>query len=633
MNPWSAQIPDLAQLRNLPLGELPRVADALRAHVLHSVSATGGHLSSNLGTVELSVALHRVFNTPHDRLIWDVGHQSYPHKILTGRGDRMPTLRKKNGLSGFPRRDESEFDAFGTAHSSTSISAALGMAMGARLQGERRRVVAVIGDGALSAGMAYEALNHAGEGLEDLIIILNDNDMSISPPVGSLNQYLSRRMQGQFYESLKSSSQQWLKSTLTPFFELAEHLEKGARRFVEQESLFTKLGVKDHGPVDGHDVVALVGCLEALKDAKGPQLLHVVTRKGKGYERAEQDPIAYHGPGPFDPKVGLVKPTQAPPLTYTQVFGQWLCDMAAADDRLVAITPAMREGSGMVAFSKLFPERYVDVGIAEQHALTLAAGLACEGMKPVVAIYSTFLQRAYDQLVHDIALQNLPVVLAIDRAGVVGADGATHAGAFDLAFLRCIPNMAIACPADEAQCRLLLSTAYALSQPSAVRYPRGSGPGAQVSMALPDPQTALAEFGKARWIRQGSRLAILSFGSLLKPASLVADALDASLVDMRWVKPLDEAMLAELAARHARWVVLEEGARMGGAASAVMEWLHDRALSCEVLSLGIPDAFTHQGEPGEVLADLGLNAAGIEAAIEARWLKDEAQTLGLRRVV
>ena len=500
------------------------------------------------------------------------------------------------------------------------------------------RVVAVIGDGALSAGMAYEALNHAGEGLEDLIIILNDNDMSISPPVGSLNQYLSRRMQGQFYESLKSPSQQWLKSTLTPFFELAEHLEKGARRFVEQESLFNKLGVKDHGPVDGHDVVALVSCLEALKDAKGPQLLHVVTRKGKGYERAEKDPIAYHGPGPFDPEVGLVKPVQPPPLTYTQVFGQWLCDMAAADERLVAITPAMREGSGMVAFSKLFPERYVDVGIAEQHALTLAAGLACEGMKPVVAIYSTFLQRAYDQLVHDIALQNLPVVLAIDRAGVVGADGATHAGAFDLAFLRCIPNMAIACPADEAQCRLLLSTAYALSQPTAVRYPRGSGPGAQVGMALPDPQTALAEFGKARWIRQGSGLAMLSFGSLLKPASLVAQALDASLVDMRWVKPLDEAMLTELAARHSRWVVLEEGARMGGAASAVMEFLHDKALPCEVLSLGIPDAFTHQGEPGEVLADLGLNAAGIEAAIKARWPMVEpqtqgTQTFGLRRVV
>ena len=546
----------------------------------------------------------------------------------------MTTMRKKDGLSGFPRRDESEFDAFGTAHSSTSISAALGMAMASRLQGRRRRVIAVIGDGAMSAGMAYEALNHAGEGIEDLVIVLNDNDMSISPPVGSMNQYLSRRMQGRFYESLKSPAQQWIKSGLTPFFDLAEHIEKGARRWVEHETLFSKLGLNDHGPYDGHDVMGLVACFEAIKDAKGPQLVHVVTTKGKGYAPAERDPIAYHGPGPFDPEVGLVKPNKPPALTYTQVFGQWVCDMAACDDRLVAITPAMREGSGLVAFSKLYPQRYVDVGIAEQHALTLAAGLACEGMKPVVAIYSTFLQRGYDQLIHDIALQNLPVMLAIDRAGVVGADGATHAGAFDVAYLRCVPNMAIACPSDEAECRLLLSAAYALSQPSAVRYPRGSGPGAQVGMELADPELALAEVSRARLIRDGTGLAILNFGSPLKAANAVADRLDATLVDMRWVKPLDESMLFDLMDRHHRWVVIEEGARMGGAASAVMEWLHERASSCEVLSVGLPDVFVHQGEPSEVLADLGLSASGIESSIRTRWpLTPSEQGVGLRRVV
>ncbi len=629
----SAPIPSLSALRQMPLAELPEVAQALREQVLHNVARTGGHLSANLGTVELTLALHRVLDTPHDRLIWDVGHQSYPHKILTGRLDRMPTLRKKGGLSGFPHREESEFDAFGTAHSSTSISAALGMAMAARLRGERRRVVAVIGDGALSAGLAYEAMNHAGQGLEDLVIVLNDNDMSISPPVGSMNQYLSRIMQGRFYEALKQPQHDWVKTTLTPLFELAEHFEKGARRLVEHETLFAKLGLNYHGPIDGHDVVALVTCFENLRTAKGPQFVHVVTTKGKGYAPAERDPITYHGPGPFDPAVGVVKSSKPAALTYTQVFGQWLCDMAQQDERLVAITPAMREGSGMVTYSKLFPDRYVDVGIAEQHALTLAAGLACEGMKPVVAIYSTFLQRGYDQLIHDVALQNLPVVLALDRAGVVGADGATHAGVFDVPFLRCVPNMAIACPSDEAQCRLLLSAAYALSQPAAVRYPRGSGPGAAVPMALPSTEAALAEVGRARKLREGGQMAILNFGSLLQPASEVAQTLDATLVDMRWVKPLDEDMLSDLAARHSRWVVVEEGARMGGAGSAVMEWLHDHAHHCEVLSLGIPDAFTHHGEAGEVLADLGLNAQGLLRSIRARWPIADGESMGLRRVV
>ena len=631
--PRPVQIPNLSALRHLPLAQLPDVAVALREQVLQSVAKTGGHLSANLGTVELTLALHRVFDTPHDRLIWDVGHQSYPHKILTERLHRMPTLRKKGGLSGFPSRSESEFDAFGTAHSSTSISAALGMAMAARLQGQKRRVVAVIGDGALSAGLAYEAMNHAGQGLEDVMIVLNDNDMSISPPVGSMNQYLSRIMQGRYYEALKPQSPEWVKTTLTPLFELAEHFEKGARRLVEQETLFAKLGLNYHGPVDGHDVVALVNCFENLKDAKGPHFVHVATTKGKGYAPAEPDPITYHGPGPFDPAVGVVKSSKPAPLTYTQVFGQWLCDMAQHDERLVAITPAMREGSGLVAYSKLYPDRYVDVGIAEQHSITLAAGLACEGMKPVVAIYSTFLQRGYDQLIHDVAIQNLPVVLALDRAGVVGADGATHAGAFDIPFLRGVPNLAIACPSDEAECRLLLSAAYALSQPAAVRYPRGSGPGATVDMTLPSTAEALAEVGRARRLREGQHLAIFNFGSLLTPARLVAQALEATLVDMRWVKPLDQDMLSKLSATHSRWVVVEEGARMGGAGSAVMEWLHDNGHKVEVLSLGLPDVFTHHGDAGEVLADLGLDAAGILQAIYARWPHQGGETKGLRRVV
>ncbi|MEY2659804.1 MAG: hypothetical protein RLZZ123_976, partial [Pseudomonadota bacterium] len=465
-------ITDPAALRRLRDDQLPEVAAALREHLLHSVAKTGGHLSANLGTVELSVALHRVYDTPHDRIIWDVGHQAYGHKILTGRRERMHTLRQRGGISGFPRRDESEYDAFGTAHSSTSISAALGMAMAARLQDQPRKVVAVIGDGALSAGMAYEGMNNAGSSGLDLLVILNDNDMSISPPVGALSDYLNRLMQGRFAQARQRLGQR-LREISPPLFELARQFEQQANGWVQPETLFAKLGFTYHGPIDGHDVLLLAERLAQLRAMPGPQFLHIVTRKGKGYAPAERDPINYHGPGQFEPAVGL-KPATAPRKpTYTQVFGQWLCDMASHDPRLVGITPAMREGSGMVEFSRLHPQRYVDCGIAEQHAVTLAAGLACEGMKPVVAIYSTFLQRGYDQLIHDVALQNLPVVFALDRAGIVGADGATHAGVFDIPYLRCVPNMALACPSDENECRELLSVAYAQNGPVAVRYPRG----------------------------------------------------------------------------------------------------------------------------------------------------------------
>ena len=602
-----------ADVRRLSRNQLPQLATEVRQCVLDNVSQTGGHLSSNLGTVELTVALHYVFNTPEDRIVWDVGHQTYPHKILTGRRERMPTLRQLGGLSGFPRRDESEYDTFGVGHSSTSISAALGMALAARQKGESRHAVAVIGDGAMTAGMAFEALNHAG--VEDcrLLVILNDNDMSISPPVGALNRYLAQLMSGRFYAAAKEGAKQVLKAA-PPLFELAKRFEEHAKGMVVPATLFEKFGFNYIGPIDGHDLESLIPTLENLKHLEGPQFLHVVTKKGQGYKLAEADPVAYHGPGKFDPAVGIVPPATPPKTTFTQVFGQWLCDMAAQDERLVGITPAMREGSGMVEFHKRFPQRYYDVGIAEQHAVTLAAGMACEGVKPVVAIYSTFLQRGYDQLIHDVALQNLPVVFALDRAGLVGADGATHAGAYDIAYIRCIPNLSLACPADERETRQLLSTAYAQHHPVAVRYPRGAGLG-----VAPLADLEGLPFGKGEIRRQGRKIAILAFGTLLYPALQAGEKLDATVVNMRWVKPLDTELLAQIAAGHDQIVTVEEGALMGGAGSAVMEALQASGLVRPVLQLGLRDEFIEHGDPGKLLAQQGLDAAGIEASIRQRW--------------
>ena len=606
-----------ADLRRLSRTQLRPLADELRDHVLQSVSKTGGHLSSNLGTVELTVALHYVFNTPEDRLVWDVGHQTYPHKILTGRRDRMSTLRQLGGISGFPRRDESEYDTFGTAHSSTSISAALGMALAAKMKGESRHAVAIIGDGAMTAGMAFEALNNAGVEHGRLLVILNDNDMSISPPVGALNRYLAQLMSGQFYAAAKNVGKTVLKGA-PPLFELAKRLEEHAKGMVVPATLFEKFGFNYVGPIDGHDLDSLIPTLEnvrhLLDNGAGPQFLHVVTKKGQGYKLAEADPVAYHGPGKFDPAVGLVKPATPPKPTFTQVFGQWLCDMAAADPKLVGITPAMREGSGMVEFHQKFPGRYFDVGIAEQHAVTFAAGLACEGMKPVVAIYSTFLQRGYDQLIHDVALQRLPMVFALDRAGLVGADGATHAGAYDIAYLRCIPNMSIACPSDEAETRQLLSTAHHQDHPVAVRYPRGAGVGAAVPASLDG-----LPFGKGEVRRRGHGVAILAFGTLLHPALAAAEALGASVANMRWAKPLDMDLLREMAHSHQALVTVEEGCVMGGAGSAVLEALQAEGLSMPVLQLGLPDEFIEHGDPARLLANVGLDASGIESSIRQRF--------------
>ncbi len=600
-------------LRALPRHQLDTLADELRSYLLQSVAKTGGHLSSNLGTVELTVALHYVFNTPHDRVVWDVGHQTYPHKILTGRRDQMSTLRQRHGLSGFPRRDESEFDAFGTAHSSTSISAALGMAVAAQQKGEHRHSIAVIGDGAMTAGMAFEALNNGGVSNAKLLVILNDNDMSISPPVGALNRYLAQLMSGKFYSTAKEVSKQVLKGA-PPLFELAKRFEEHAKGMVVPATLFEKFGFNYIGPIDGHDLDSLIPTLENIKHLEGPQFLHVVTKKGQGYKLAEADPVAYHGPGKFDPAVGLVAATAPSKTTFTQVFGQWLCDMAEHDPLLVGITPAMREGSGMVEFHKRFTERYHDVGIAEQHALTFAAGLACEGVKPVVAIYSTFLQRAYDQVIHDVALQKLPMVLALDRAGIVGADGATHAGLYDIPFMRCIPNVSIACPADENECRQLLTTAYNQDHCVAVRYPRGAGVGVPVQSGL----TALP-FGKGEIRRDGKRIAILAFGTLLYPAMQAGDALNATVVNMRWAKPLDKELLAKIAASHDALVTVEEGAVMGGAGSAVLEALQDLEQIKPVLVLGVADVFTEHGDPVKLLSELGLDASGIQASIAKRF--------------
>ncbi|KQP35624.1 1-deoxy-D-xylulose-5-phosphate synthase [Pseudorhodoferax sp. Leaf274] len=625
--PLLMRINDPADLRRLPRHELKPLADQLRAFVLDSVSKTGGHLSSNLGTVELTVALHYVFNTPTDQLVWDVGHQTYPHKILTGRRDRMPTLRQLGGLSGFPMRAESPYDTFGTAHSSTSISAALGMAMAAKQKGEDSHAVAIIGDGALTAGMAFEALNNAGVCDCNLLVILNDNDMSISPPVGALNRYLAQLLSGNFYARAKNVGKQVLKAA-PPLFELAKRLEQHAKGMVVPGTMFEQFGFNYIGPIDGHDLESLVPTLENIRQLKGPQFLHVVTKKGQGYKLAEADPVAYHGPGKFDPRVGLVKPSTPSKPTFTQVFGQWLCDMAAQDPRLVGITPAMREGSGMVEFEQRFPKRYYDVGIAEQHAVTFAAGMATQGLKPVVAIYSTFLQRAYDQLIHDVALQNLPVVFALDRAGLVGADGATHAGAYDIPFLRCVPNMAIACPADESECRGLLSAAFAQDHPVAVRYPRGAGVGTAVAAALqPLP------YGKGEVRRQaqqpaaGRRIAILAFGTLLYPALEAAERLNATVVNMRWAKPLDTELLLQVAAEHDALVTVEEGAIMGGAGSAVAEALAAAGVVRPLLQLGLPDRFIEHGDPAKLLALQGLDAPGIAKAVGARFpsLVEQAQ--------
>ncbi len=611
--PLLQTVNDPADLRRMSRAQLKELAAELRAFVLDSVSKTGGHLSSNLGTVELTVALHAVFDTPRDRLVWDVGHQTYPHKILTGRRDRMPTLRQMGGLSGFPQRTESEYDTFGTAHSSTSISAALGMALAARQRGEDRRAVAIIGDGAMTAGMAFEALNNAGVADADLLVILNDNDMSISPPVGALNRYLAQLMSGHFYAAAKNVGKTVLKP-VPPLLELAKRFEQQAKGMVVPATLFEKFGFNYIGPIDGHDLDSLIPTLENIKGLKGPQFLHVVTKKGQGYKLAEADPVAYHGPGKFDPSVGITPPATPPKQTFTQVFGQWLCDMAAQDERLVGITPAMREGSGMVEFEKRFPGRYYDVGIAEQHAVTFAAGMACEGVKPVVAIYSTFLQRAYDQLIHDVALQNLPVVFALDRAGLVGADGATHAGAYDIPFVRCIPNMSIACPADERECRQLLSTAFGQDHPVAVRYPRGSGAG-----VAPLPGLEGLPFGKGEVRRTGQRIAILAFGTLLYPALQAAGTLDATVANMRWAKPLDTALLLELAATHDAFVTVEEGAVLGGAGSAVCEALNAAGILKPVLQLGLPDMFIEHGDPARLLALQGLDAEGIVRSITARF--------------
>lgn len=603
-----------ADVKRLERRDLKRLSEELRGFLLDSVSHTGGHLSSNLGTVELTIALHHVFDLPHDRLIWDVGHQSYAHKILTGRRSGMPRLRQQGGISGFPRRSESEYDAFGTAHSSTSISAALGMAVASRNAGVSRQHIAVIGDGAMSAGMAFEAMNNAGVTPDiNLLVVLNDNDMSISPPVGALNRYLARLMSGRFYATARNVGKAVLQH-VPPVLEMARRFEGHAKGLVTPATLFEELGFNYVGPIDGHDMDALVPTLQNLRSLKGLQFLHVVTKKGHGYKLAEADPVLYHGPGKFDPAVGIQKSSTPSRQTFTQVFGQWLCDMAEADERLQGITPAMREGSGMVAFEQRFPQRYFDVGIAEQHAVTFAAGIACEGLKPVVAIYSTFLQRGYDQLIHDVALQNLDVTFALDRAGLVGADGATHAGNYDIAFLRCIPNMVVATPSDENETRLLLTTCYRHAGPASVRYPRGAGMGAEMTAGLDE-----VPLGKGRLLRQGSHIAILNFGTLLPAALQAAEQLGLTVADMRFVKPLDTELLRQLAREHDALVTLEEGCIMGGAGSAVSEVLNADGLDIPVLQLGLPDQFIDHGDQAALLAQQGLDGAGVEASIRARY--------------
>lgn len=608
--PLLATIDAPADLRALDRKALLELAEELRQFLIHSIAHSGGHLSANLGVVELTIALHYVFHTPEDRLVWDVGHQSYAHKALTGRRDRLHTIRQKDGLAGFNKRSESPYDTFGVGHSSTSISAALGMALAARAAGEERKSVAVIGDGAMTAGMAFEALNHAGDTDADLLIVLNDNEMSISPNVGALSKRLTQLLSGRVYTSMREGGKHML-NHLPPVAEFARRAEEHMKGMVTPGTLFEELGVHYFGPVDGHDLPALIKTLKNLRKLTGPRLLHVVTKKGMGYEPAEEDPCSYHGVGKFDPRQGEL-PNGGNGQTYTEVFSDWLCDMAAADPRLVGITPAMCEGSGLVEFSQRFPERYIDVGIAEQHAVTLAAGLACEGRKPVVAIYSTFLQRAYDQLLHDVALQNLPVLFAVDRAGLVGPDGPTHAGAFDLSFLRCIPNLVIMTPADEAECRRMLSTGFHLDGPAVVRYPRGQGPGVDAGSVLD-----VLPLGKGRLVREGRGIAILNFGNRLQAALRAAENLDATVADMRFVKPLDTKLIDQLAASHAHLVTVEENAIAGGAGSAVGEWLNARGYSGRLQHLGLPDRFVEQGSQAELLHEVGLDAAGIEAALRA----------------
>jgi 1-deoxy-D-xylulose-5-phosphate synthase len=601
-----------AELRALERRQLPQLAEELRAYIIESVSQTGGHLSSNLGTVELTIALHYVFDTPNDRLVWDVGHQTYAHKILTGRREGMARLRMHGGISGFPRRTESEYDTFGTAHSSTSISAALGMAQAAKLRGDNRRAVAIIGDGAMSAGMAFEAMNNAGVMDTDVLVVLNDNDMSISRPVGGLNKYLARLLSGGLYGAARKAGERVL-GKLPSLWELAKRVEEHAKGMVVPSTMFEEFGFNYIGPIDGHDLDSLVPTLKNIRELKGPQFLHVVTRKGQGYKLAEADPVLYHGVSRFKPDAGIVGAKPGGKPSYTQIFGDWLCDMAVLDERLVAITPAMCEGSGLVRFAQEYPQRYFDVGIAEQHAVTFAAGLACEGMKPVVAIYSTFLQRAYDQLIHDVAIQNLPVVFALDRAGLVGADGATHNGAFDLAYLRCIPNLTVMAPADENECRQMLYTAFGLDTPAAVRYPRGAGQGVEVRKAM-----QALPLGKGEVRRQGARIAILAFGSILAPAFAAAEELDATLANMRFVKPLDQALVEQLAREHELLVTVEEGALMGGAGSAVAECLAAAGLARPLLHLGLPDRFVDHGDAALLRAEVGLDKAGLLAAIRTR---------------
>jgi len=612
-----------SDLRELKRTQLPQIANELREFLLDSVSQTGGHLSSNLGTVELTVALHYVFNTPEDKVVWDVGHQSYPHKILTGRRDQMSGIRQLGGISGFPKRSESKYDDFGTAHSSTSISAATAMAHAALIQEKSNVAIAVIGDGAMTGGMAFEAMNHAGVTRNlPLIVILNDNDMSISPAVGALNRYLARLISSPLYDTTKNAVGNVL-SIVPQLREFAKRLEEQAKGMVVPNTIFEEFGFNYIGPIDGHDLNSLIPTLQNIQklalQGDGPQFVHIVTKKGNGYAPAEADPIKYHGPGKFDPKVGILPSKTVSKKTFTQIFGEWICDMAKVDDKLVGITPAMREGSGLVEFEKNFPKRYFDVGIAEQHAVTFSAGLACEGLKPVLAIYSTFLQRGYDQLIHDVALQDLPVMFALDRAGIVGADGATHAGVYDIPYLRCIPNMLVMTPSDENECRQLLSTAYYAKHPSAVRYPRGSGVGAEVSSSLEGLPLGRANLRKMTTQLTGKRLAVLAFGTLLHPCLEVAEKLDLTVVDMRFVKPIDEEMLTQIANTHDGLITIEEGSIQGGAGSACVEYLNQIGLALPTLHLGLPDRFIDHGDSQVLLAACGLDASGIERSIITRF--------------
>ncbi|QZO12123.1 1-deoxy-D-xylulose-5-phosphate synthase [Pseudoalteromonas piscicida] len=615
--PLLALIDDPSQLRQLPQHKLSVLSDELREYLLNSVSQSSGHLASGLGTVELTVALHYVYNTPQDRLVWDVGHQAYPHKILTGRRDQMHTIRQKDGLHPFPYREESEYDTFSVGHSSTSISAALAMAIAAEREAIGRKTVAIIGDGAMTAGMAFEAMNHAGDVNPDMLVILNDNEMSISENVGALTNHFAKILSGSFYTNIREGSKKLL-AGVPPVKELAGRMEEHLKGMIIPGTFFEELGFNYIGPIDGHDVGTLVDTLRNMRNLKGPQLLHVKTQKGKGYKPAEADPIGYHGVPKFDPTVHSLPKSKPSAPTFSKVFGDWLCDMAAQDNKLMAITPAMREGSGMVRFSKEYPAQYFDVAIAEQHAVTLGAGFACEGLNPIVAIYSSFLQRAYDQLIHDVALQNLPVLFAIDRAGVVGADGETHQGAYDLSFLRCIPNMVIMAPSDLNECRQMLYTGHRLDRPAAVRYPRGSAGSAEISAEMSE-----LEIGKGKVVRKGEKLAILSFGTLLENAQAVAAELNATLVDMRFVKPLDTALIEELVVTHERFVTLEDNAIAGGAGSAVSEYLLAQGHLKPIKLLGLPDEFIKHGSQTEIHAELGLSSEGISQQIKT-WLNPQS---------